>query len=54
MVNLIGSMFTKILANDEEHLHVKDYAAFLYRGLEKDIDNFKQIFLEVRQREELV
>jgi hypothetical protein len=36
------------MSNDDEQLFVKDYAGFLYRGLEKDADNFKKMFLEQR------
>ncbi len=45
MINIVTSMFSKVLSNDEEQLYVKDYAGFLYRGLEKDIDNFRKLFL---------
>ena len=47
-------MFNSVLQNDEEQLYVKDYAGFLYRGLEKDIENFRRLFLDRREREGLV
>ena len=50
MLNLVTTMFNKVLSNDEEQLYVRDYAAFLYRGLEKDIEQFKALFLSTRQR----
>ena len=37
MLNIVTTMFNEVLGNDEEQLYVKDYAGFLYRGLEKDI-----------------
>ena len=38
MLNIMMTMFNDIFnKNDEIQLYVKDYATFLYRGLEKDI-----------------
>jgi len=33
MCNVLSNLFKKILTDDDTHLHVKDYAAYLYRGL---------------------
>lgn len=48
MYNVICNMFKNILTDDETHLHVKDYAAYLYRGLASGVDEFKTTFLECR------
>ncbi len=36
------------LNDDETHLQVKDYAAYLYRGLQSGIKSFRAGFLEER------
>jgi hypothetical protein len=54
MLNIVITMFINIFNNDEIQLYVRDYAAFLYRGLEKDIEGFKKLFLDCRQKEDII
>lgn len=37
MYNVLSTIFKSILTDDETHLHVKDYASYLYRGLNSNI-----------------
>ncbi len=48
MLNIITGLFKEVLTSDETRMPVKDYAAMLYRGLENDIEGFKQFFLATR------
>lgn len=48
MCNVLGNLLRAILTDDNTHLHVKDYAAFLYRALASDIEEFKTTFLDCR------
>lgn len=45
MLNVISHMFKNIFRDDECHLQIKDYAAFLYRGLQSDLPTFQKLFL---------
>jgi hypothetical protein len=51
-------MFTLLLrqtlTDDETHLHVKDYAAYLYRGLQAGVAEFRSRFLEERAHQKAV
>lgn len=47
--NALTSIFRDILLDDEIHLHLKDYAAFLYRGLAAGVEEFKAVFLDTRK-----
>lgn len=44
----LGKLLKKTLSDDETHLQVKDYAAYLYRGLESGVEQFKNSFMEKR------
>jgi hypothetical protein len=45
MYNVLSTIFRSILTDDDTHLHLKDYAAYLYRGLAAGVDDFKAAFL---------
>lgn len=49
MYNVVCTIFRNILTDDESHLHIKDYAAYLYRGLSAGVEEFKTTFLETRK-----
>ena len=38
MVEALSGLLRKTLTEDDCHLHVKDYAAYLYRGLEAGVE----------------
>jgi hypothetical protein len=48
MFNVLSTILKSILTDDDTHLHVKDYAAFLYRGLASGVEDFKTTFLDFR------
>jgi hypothetical protein len=48
MFNVLSTILKNILTDDDTHLHVKDYAAFLYRGLASGVEEFKTTFLDFR------
>jgi hypothetical protein len=48
MAESLGKLLKSSLSDDETHLHVKDYAAYIYRGLESGVEEFKVGFLEKR------
>lgn len=54
VVESLAKLLKKTLSDDETHLHVKDYAAYLYRGLESGVDDFKSGFLEIRPHSKAV
>lgn len=54
MYNVICSIFRNILTDDDTHLHLKDYAAYLYRGLAAGVDDFKATFLDTRKEQHRV
>ena len=45
MYNVIATIFRTILTDDETQLHLKDYAAFLYRGMTAGVEEFKTVFI---------
>jgi hypothetical protein len=51
MYNVICTIFRNILTDDDTHLHLKDYAAYLYRGLAAGVDEFNATFLETRREQ---
>jgi len=48
MCNVLSTILKSILMDDDTHLHVKDYAVFLYRGLASGVEEFKTTFLDFR------
>ena len=54
VVESLAKLLKKTLSDDETHLHVKDYAAYLYRGLESGVEDFKRGFLENRPHSKAV
>ena len=41
MHSLLSGLLRSVLTDDHTELHVKDYAAYLYRALSSDIGSFK-------------
>ena len=54
VVESLAKLLKKTLSDDETHLHVKDYAAYLYRGLESGVEDFKRGFLEIKPHSKAV
>lgn len=48
MAETLSTLLKKTLSDDEAHLHIKDYASYIYRGLEAGVESFKSGFLELR------
>jgi hypothetical protein len=54
MYNVLCAIFRTILTDDDTHLHLKDYAAYLYRGLAAGVEEFKTTFLDTRREQHRV
>ena len=47
---MLSALFREILTDDQTHLHVRDYAYYLYRALSSGVDEFKTVFLTSRKQ----
>lgn len=48
MGNIVGNLFREVLGSEETRMPVRDYAAMLYRGMQQDMDGFRELFLAGR------
>jgi len=48
MKEYLGKLLKATFSDDETHLQIKDYAAYLYRGLQSGVEEFKSTFMEQR------